>query len=555
VAKRFVGGHVPASMLLIAALFTFPATSEARTQEVPSGISIGEIDTGSASAWFATSDPESGEVWLATGAENFQLLAVDPESLTVTDTFRVSRNSYFFPTGLAFAPSTSTVWATGPRTVAQVDAESKTVIRTIDPFPPGSYNKIQSLAASPSDGSLWFGAERTVFRMDPSTGSIAEAIPSLGPEYQPKAIAVSPIDERVLVLWVQCQEGRAPDGSLTCLRRSNRVVKYDSTTLQLLGSFDIPNDGNHYANDFTLAPDGATGFVSIAERVFAIDIATMTGQNLGDLDFGEIHQVEVSPDGSALWLGSPTGLRKVDLHTGQVLGPATTVNGDRVGGNLCLSVTPDGATVFSCQGRTLAVVRPSNPPSAPRNLKGWPTKDGIVATWDAPERTGELQDLIVQVTALPGGQQCTSRGESCRLRGLKAGQQTTLTAVASNALGESDLVRAPELLQYLSTPGSPRQVRATRRGSQAVIRWKPPKKTGGSVITGYVVTVSSGRQQCSTKRKTQCVIRDLPVGDTYRFSVTALNAMGEGQPATSRQVNFPIPPVPPPPPKPEQQFN
>ncbi|SDP53195.1 Fibronectin type III domain-containing protein [Pedococcus dokdonensis] len=84
-------------------------------------------------------------------------------------------------------------------------------------------------------------------------------------------------------------------------------------------------------------------------------------------------------------------------------------------------------------------------------------------------------------------------------------------------------------VEILGKPDAPTAVAAEAdrvSGGFARVRWLPPDVDGGSPITGYVVVVKGpgGREvNCSAS---PCTITDLQNGESYRFAVIAVNAIG-----------------------------
>ncbi len=80
-----------------------------------------------------------------------------------------------------------------------------------------------------------------------------------------------------------------------------------------------------------------------------------------------------------------------------------------------------------------------------------------------------------------------------------------------------------------SVPGAPTGVGAVAKDASAVVSWRAPASTGGSAITGYVVTVvQTGRvvQVGATARS--ATIGALTNGTGYSFKVAAKNSVGVG---------------------------
>lgn len=65
---------------------------------------------------------------------------------------------------------------------------------------------------------------------------------------------------------------------------------------------------------------------------------------------------------------------------------------------------------------------------------------------------------------------------------------------------------------------------------QAILSWTVPAGTGGSPITGYIVTPYVGTQAQPTRRfnstATRQTVTGLTNGTTYTFKVAAINAIG-----------------------------
>ncbi len=74
-------------------------------------------------------------------------------------------------------------------------------------------------------------------------------------------------------------------------------------------------------------------------------------------------------------------------------------------------------------------------------------------------------------------------------------------------------------------PGTP-LIGAVASG-QVALSWAAPSTTGGAAITSYVIRTVSG-QQVGTCGTTACTVTGLTDGQDYQFTVSAINANGEG---------------------------
>jgi uncharacterized repeat protein (TIGR02543 family) len=82
----------------------------------------------------------------------------------------------------------------------------------------------------------------------------------------------------------------------------------------------------------------------------------------------------------------------------------------------------------------------------------------------------------------------------------------------------------PEIVIASVRPEPPRNVTARRAGGAISVSWTSPISNGGSEVTSYQVTSSSG-DQCETSTLS-CTFSNLTVGESYSFSVVAVNAIG-----------------------------
>ncbi|MER7475302.1 fibronectin type III domain-containing protein [Micromonospora sp. NPDC000018] len=93
-------------------------------------------------------------------------------------------------------------------------------------------------------------------------------------------------------------------------------------------------------------------------------------------------------------------------------------------------------------------------------------------------------------------------------------------------------------------PGAPRSVTAAAGNAQARVSWRPAPANGAE-ITRYVVEGAGQRVQVGANQRA-VEIKGLTNGETYRFSVHAVNAKGDGPARTSNPVT-PTAAVPDPP--------
>jgi hypothetical protein len=93
------------------------------------------------------------------------------------------------------------------------------------------------------------------------------------------------------------------------------------------------------------------------------------------------------------------------------------------------------------------------------------------------------------------------------------------------------------LLNITGQPAAPVALKNAFAGDgNATVSWTPPPFDGGSPITGYLVTPYIGYAQQPAipvpSTATTQVVTGLTNGTTYRFKITAVNALGPGVPST-----------------------
>jgi hypothetical protein len=112
------------------------------------------------------------------------------------------------------------------------------------------------------------------------------------------------------------------------------------------------------------------------------------------------------------------------------------------------------------------------------------------------------------------------------------------------------LTSDPAVYVVSTVPSAPQNIVTTVTETSAVVTWSAPSSNGGSVITGYTVTLSSGAI-CTTVLLT-CTFSNLVAGTAYTAVVLATNSVGNSISAntsfTTASVNVPTPPVTPVPP-------
>jgi hypothetical protein len=196
-------------------------------------------------------------------------------------------------------------------------------------------------------------------------------------------------------------------------------------------------------------------------------------------------------------------------------------------------------------------------PEPPSRIASFGIDQAAYVTWSPSVFEGSSPVTSYTVTASNGRQVTISSAQFMQktyleFKGLTNGQSYTFTVSATNAQGRS----APSLPshpvtatdQKIDPPGSPAKVEAFVDHGNASIHFQTSTsnmpKAQEPPITSYAVTIHpSGRKVYFTGRNvialqeskhvTFDVISGLKLGQSYRFNISAVNAAGEGKPATA----------------------
>lgn len=156
----------------------------------------------------------------------------------------------------------------------------------------------------------------------------------------------------------------------------------------------------------------------------------------------------------------------------------------------------------------------------------------VLVRWDV-DTQAVIESATVRAVPGPGFCQVTAPATSCRVTGLGLGRTQTFTVTLRNGAGWSNPVSGGEIL--LELPSAPVNPSLTISGTTARIAWEPPATTGSPASDRYVVRQVGGAAVCTTAA-TSCEVAGLKRGQSIRFEVTAVNAVGESPVASTESV-------------------
>ena len=199
------------------------------------------------------------------------------------------------------------------------------------------------------------------------------------------------------------------------------------------------------------------------------------------------------------------------------------------------------------QSGSSSSVTPATVPGAP--TIGTATAGSAAASatvsWTAPTSNGGAAITGYVVTPYISGtaqtaQTFNSTATTETLTGL-TNTNYTFKVAAFNSVGTGAQSAASNSVTVITVPGAPTAVTATAANASANVTWTAPTSTGGSAITGYVVTPYIGgtaqTAQTFNSTATSQTVTGLTNGTAYTFKVAAINGVGTGaQSAASNSV-------------------
>jgi fibronectin type 3 domain-containing protein len=167
-------------------------------------------------------------------------------------------------------------------------------------------------------------------------------------------------------------------------------------------------------------------------------------------------------------------------------------------------------------------------PSAP-TLRGTPGNAQATLSWDPPSTAGpgDLTYHLFRDNASVWSGSATNYTDT----GLTNGRSYSYAVAANNSVGWGPNSTAVTIVPA-STPGAPLNLTATSGNKLVDLSWSPPSSNGGSNITGYNIyrgtAPGEGTLLATVGDVNNYTDPELTNGMTYHYTVSAVNAVGEG---------------------------
>lgn len=312
----------------------------------------------------------------------------------------------------------------------------------------------------------------------------------------PLAIATSPVAQTFMVAG-------AGYNDFSCPTLGGAVYRYPTTPEPPTG-LTVSSGDSQATITFTA---GADGLSTISNYEYSLDGSTWAA--LSPVDAMSPITVTGLPNGTA---------QSITLRAVNSVGPSdasSAVNVTPVG-------LPSAPTVTSVDWddttASISFTPPTSTGGAPITTYEYSLNAG--GSWN-PRTDGGTTESPLVVSGLTTG---TTYSVDLRALNSAGGGATQPTPVVVTP----GAPHTPPTPPPTYVADAPTDVRATAGPDRATIRWSPPSSTGSFPVTHYRATAEPGGASCLTTT-TSCTVGDLTPGETYMFTVSALNGAGWGQ--------------------------
>jgi Domain of unknown function (DUF4082)/Fibronectin type III domain/Mo-co oxidoreductase dimerisation domain len=188
---------------------------------------------------------------------------------------------------------------------------------------------------------------------------------------------------------------------------------------------------------------------------------------------------------------------------------------------------------------------PGSAPGQATNVTATAGTGSADVSWSPPSSGGPVTGYTVTPyigSTAQTGTSVSGSTTSTIVSGLTPGTAYTFTVTASNPSGSGPASTPSNSVTPTAgtAPGAPQNVSAQAGTADASVTWSAPASNGGSPVTGYAVTPFAGSAAGTPVQvsgsASSATVMGLTNGTSYTFQVTATNANGTGQAATSNAV-------------------
>ena len=214
-------------------------------------------------------------------------------------------------------------------------------------------------------------------------------------------------------------------------------------------------------------------------------------------------------------------------------GSPLVVTGLTQGDGYTYTVTATNAVGAGDPSVASSVVSTATAPGVPTGVTAVRGNGSATVSFNAPAANGSPITGYTVVAYDGGGYVVATTSGSASpitVSGLPNGHASTFTVTATNALGTSAPSSASAAVTPASVPDAPTALTATHGDGSASLHWAVPSGQGLSITMYNVIVtdVTSGVVRALNTANAWADLRGLVNGDSYRFVVSANNALGRG---------------------------
>jgi hypothetical protein len=347
-------------------------------------------------------------------------------------------------------------------------------------------------------------------------------------------------------------EGTTPGGE-------NYAAPVNGGTLVVPTTYTVTGLTNATTYYFTVKAVNTVGSSAASNEAWAIPAATVPGAPTGahataaDVSATVTWTAPADPGGSNITSYTVTAVDATVASRGHqtctwTTGTLTcTMTGLTNGDSYTFTVTATNSLgTGPASPASNAVVPVATAPSAPTNIVATPGATSVTLSWSAPANGGpSITGYNVYDGTTPGGESATAVNTTLitttttTVTGLTGGTTYYFIVKAVNAVGSSPASSEVFAIPGGTAPDAPTGAHAAAGFGSATVTWTAPASSGGSAISSYKVTAAdsttpaNGGQTCTwTTGTLTCTVTGLTDGDSYTFTVTAINSVGTSAAST-----------------------
>jgi hypothetical protein len=405
-----------------------------------------------------------------------------------------------------------------------------------------------------------------------SSAASNAVVPAVTVPSAPTGLVATPGNTTVLLSWAAPSNGGSVITGYNVYQGTTAGGESGTpvnSTVITTTTYDVTGLTNASTYYFTVKAVNASGSSVASSEVFAIPGGSAPGAPTGANAAAGFTSATLTWTAPASRGGSAIGRYTVTAvdSTSAARGGQTctwtsgalscTVTGLTDGDSYTFTITATNTVGTSAPSTASNAIVPAlSVPVAPTGLIATPGNHSVVLTWTAASNGGatitgynlfEANSAGGENYAAPLNGGIPISGTTVTVPNLTNGHTYYFTVEAVNAVGSSDASNEAWAIAAATTADPPQDVvAAPPSNGSVVVSWVAPLDSGGSSVTGYVITpwiatTAEAASVFNNNTSTTGTVTGLTPGTAYSFTVAAINSSGNGaQSAPSNIVMVPM---------------